>query len=81
MSERIWTNFRPDVHIVLLYEERILRLYKPCAITLGAGRLPGAQPPAGPPKTNIIEGEAYFPEIVLQHANLESPQYRATEFS
>ena len=35
MSEQILFKFRPDAHIVLLYEERILRLYKPYAIPLG----------------------------------------------
>ena len=41
----------------------------------------GAQPPAGPPKTHFIEGEAYFSENLLQQADLDPSHSRAAEFS
>ena len=41
-------TFRPAVHIVLLYEGGILRLYKPCAIhDWGLSAFPALSPPRG----------------------------------
>ena len=40
----------------------------------------GVQPPAGPPKTHLIEGEAYFSENLLQQADLKLAQSVAAEF-
>ena len=48
---------------------------------MGDERHLGAQPPAGPPKTNFIEGEAYFSENLLQQADLVVVQSFAAEFS
>ena len=38
-------------------------------------------PPAGPPKTHFLQGEAYFSENLPQQADLEVVQSFATEFS
>ena len=48
---------------------------------LGDERNLCAQPPAGPPKTHLSQGEAYFSENLLQHADLKAVQSFATEFS
>ena len=50
-------------------------------IILGDERHLGAQPPAGPPKTKLIEGDAYFSENLLQQADLDPSHSRAAEFS
>ena len=48
---------------------------------MGDERHLGAQPPAGPPKTSFLEGEAYFSENLLQQADLSASHSRAAEFS
>ena len=52
------------------YYNNLERLYDSYEIIpLGAERNLCAQPPAGPPKTNFLEGEAYFPENWSKSSN------------
>ena len=37
---------------------------------LGAKRLPGAEPPAGPPKTDLLHGADVFSQNLVHHAGL-----------
>ena len=52
-----------------------------CELLLGAERLPGAQPPAGPPKSDLLHGAGVIPKILVHHADLEAGRSRAVEFS
>ena len=65
---------------VLLLE--LQRLYESCVIRIReAERLPGAQPPAGPPKSDLLHGAGVFSKNMVHHADLGASRSRATEFS
>ena len=50
-------------------------------LLLEAERVPGAQPPAGPPKSDLLHGAAVFPKMLVHHADLGPSRSRAVEFS
>ena len=52
-----------------------------CDLLFVAERLPGVQPPAGPPKSDLLHGADVFPQILVHHADLGLGRSRAVEFS
>ena len=68
LSEPIWITFRPDDHIILLYEKGILRLYKPCALFL-MGEAPSRRwAPGRAAKIKFRSIFMYQSEILRKHA-------------
>ena len=52
-----------------------------CELLLGAERLSGAQPPAGPPKSDLLHGADVFSKNIVHHGDLDLGRSRAAEFS
>ena len=50
-----------------------------CELLLGAERLPGAQPPAGPLKSDLLHGADVFPKMFVNHADLMRSRSRAAK--
>ena len=85
-----WTKFvgtllfhvSPRCTIVLLYEnEESPSPQARCNHFRGRSTFPGAEPPAGPPKIDVLHGEVRFPENLRHAADLGLGRSRAEKFS